>query len=73
MSLRQRALAERDALLERWVDAALASYPERSAEIFRRERDPFANPIGAALRAGTAKVLDGLLGGSGPEAVTGVG
>lgn len=55
-ALRQRL----DTIHERWVDAALAVYPERTVALFRRQRDRFANPVTYALRTGTRAVLEGL-------------
>jgi hypothetical protein len=56
-------------LAERWFEEALAAYPPRTVDVWRRERDRFANPVGHALREGTRAVLDTLLDGGGPAAV----
>lgn len=43
-------LAERqDSLCRRWLDAVLAEYGELTASRWRREKDPFANPVGHVL------------------------
>jgi hypothetical protein len=46
-------LSERqDALCGRWLDAILAGYGELTASRWRREKDPFRNPVGHTLAAG---------------------
>lgn len=63
--LRQRT----PALAKRWLEATLSSYPKDSSSFLRREGDPFANPVGRALREGTRGILDSLLGGMDAEDV----
>ncbi len=58
-----------DAILSRWLDDALAVYPGDSAAIFKREKDPFANPIGRSLREGTRGILRALVNGKNAEVV----
>jgi hypothetical protein len=38
-----------DALCGRWLDAILAGYGELTASRWRREKDPFRNPVGHTL------------------------
>ncbi len=52
-----------EALAERWLEASLKSYARDAAAFFGRERDPFANPVGQALRAGTRGIVACLLRG----------
>ncbi|MEW6249107.1 MAG: RsbRD N-terminal domain-containing protein [Planctomycetota bacterium] len=63
MSLGDLLLAHQDAILRRWCDDVLATYPESSAAAFRRETDPFANPVGHALRVGTRAIFEALCAG----------
>jgi hypothetical protein len=53
----------------RWLERAMASYSPEAGEAWGRERDRFANPVGHALREGTRRVLEALLGDAEPEAV----
>ena len=53
----------KDTILSRWVDAVLSAYPPDSAELFRRQKDPFANPLGDGVRTGTRGVFEVLLYG----------
>lgn len=55
--MRQR----RNAILERWLEGALASYASDASKFFSREKDPFANPVGAGFRESAAAILDNLL------------
>jgi hypothetical protein len=54
--------ANQDAIFEKWLADALASYSGDAAKAFARNKDPFANPVGAHLRAATRAILDALLG-----------
>ncbi len=51
-------LAERkSAVCERWLDAVLAEYGPLTAARWRREEDPFVNPVGRALAMGLPELL----------------
>ena len=63
MTLRERLIERHAAVCDRWLDAVLAEYGELTASRWRRERDPFANPVGAALRAGLPALLDAVIAG----------
>jgi hypothetical protein len=54
-------------IVERWVDAALSSYPSESAALFRQQQDPFANPLGHSVREGIRGVFDSIRDGTDPE------
>jgi hypothetical protein len=54
MSQRQSALCGR------WLDALFADYGEETAAKWRRERDPFANPVGHTFRAGAPRLIEAL-------------
>ena len=60
---------KKDAIVRRWFDEALASYSGDSAAAFKRQKDPFANPIGHGLRVATQTIFDELL--DGPETKAG--
>lgn len=46
------------ALMETWFDALLKNYSPEAARIFKREKDPFANPVGYNIHLGMEEVLD---------------
>jgi hypothetical protein len=63
--LRERA----DTIVDRWAEVVLSSYPADAAILFQKQRDPFANPIGASVRNGTRGVFEAILTGMDPEAL----
>lgn len=58
MTLRDLLAERQAAVCERWLDAILAGYGEVTATRWRREKDPFANPVGHALTAGLPPLLE---------------
>lgn len=69
MTLAELLHENRDAVTRRWLEDCLASYPGDSAALFRREKDPFANPVGHSLRVGTRGILEALLNGADHEKI----
>jgi len=51
----------KDAVVQRWFEDVLATYPEDGSRAFEREKDPFANPVGHSLREGTRGIFEALL------------
>ncbi len=39
-------LQENGEILDRWIDRVLATYPSGGAAIFKKQKNPFANPVG---------------------------
>jgi len=60
---------KRDMIVQRWFEDGLTTYPEDSASAFKRQKDPFANPIGHSLRLGTQGIFDALLSGAGTDEI----
>jgi hypothetical protein len=58
---------EADTIVERWGHAVLSSYPSDAAILFRKQQDPFANPIGASVRKGTRGTFQAILNGMDTE------
>jgi hypothetical protein len=69
MSLNNLLSAKQVSIAERWLDKTVQTYPADAASFFKRERDEFANPVGAALRAGTRQLVEDLVEGAGPDAL----
>jgi hypothetical protein len=69
MSLNDLLSAKQASIAQRWLDKTIQTYPPDTASFFKRERDEFANPVGAALRTGTRKLVSDLLEGAGPDAL----
>jgi len=49
--------ARREAILERWFQAVLATYPPDAAGFIAGQRDRFHNPVGATIREGLAAIF----------------
>lgn len=60
MTLGERLRQNRDAIIQRWLEGILATYPPDSSALFRDQKDSFANPVGRSLRVGTHGVFDAL-------------
>lgn len=56
-----------DTIVDRWAKAVLSSYASDAAEIFLKQQDPFANPVGNSVRNGTRGVFQAILNGMNPE------
>ena len=50
------------AIVERWVDRTLKSYPSEMHSFLGGEQDPFRNPVGNTLRENLAVLVHELLG-----------
>lgn len=55
--------ASRSAVLQRWFQLIVDSYPAGVARFLATEPDRFANPVGRTIRERCADLLDGLLAG----------
>jgi hypothetical protein len=53
---------KRSAILVKWLDQTLASYPSQTSQFLRSEKDRFRNPVGNTLREGLATLLDEITG-----------
>ena len=60
--------AKSPAILEKWLDTLLSSYPPETVLFFKKEKDPFANPITHQLTRGLTDILTVLLEEQGAEA-----
>jgi hypothetical protein len=58
---RQYLHQHRDRIVNKWLDAAIATYPEDTAEFLKRQKDRFANPVGATLTRELNTLFDELL------------
>lgn len=50
------------AILDRWIERTLKSYPEGMHAFLGGEQDPFRNPVGHTLRENLATLLHELMG-----------
>ena len=65
MTLQDLLSQRQPAVCERWLDAILRDYGPVTAARWRKERDPFANPVGHALSTGLPEILDAVARGQG--------
>ncbi|MBN2326979.1 MAG: RsbRD N-terminal domain-containing protein [Candidatus Omnitrophica bacterium] len=61
MNLNAYLRQKESAILEQWLQEMLAQYPADASGFFRKERDPFANPVGDGMRKGVRALLHLLL------------
>ena len=60
MTLKDLLQKNKTAIAERWLDRTLETYASRTAVFFKQTKDPFANPVGQALRSATKAIVDEL-------------
>jgi len=63
MSLPNLLAANRKAILDRWFQLVVDTYPKDTARFLRSQTDPFANPVGRTIAEGIGEVLDRIAGG----------
>jgi len=51
-----------EAIAKRWLDDVLSTYSDKASVTFKKEKDPFANPVGNSLRLGTQGICEVLFG-----------
>jgi hypothetical protein len=64
-------MENREAVAEMWLWRVLRTLPCQSADFLARERDPFRNPVGNAMRKALAVLLDEILSGMSSARITG--
>jgi hypothetical protein len=61
MSLKNLLLQKRTAIAKKWCDVVLCAYPQQSQKFLRKQKDRFANPVGATIFEGIESIYDELL------------
>ncbi|MCP4634452.1 MAG: hypothetical protein GY855_16105 [candidate division Zixibacteria bacterium] len=61
--LHQFLLENREAVLKRWRDLILETYPADSNRFLKAEKDQFNNPVGFSITQGIGNIYDELLNG----------
>jgi len=69
MAFADRLREKSSAIADRWVADTLNTYSKDASAAFDRQKDPFANPVGHALRVGLGAVTEALVEGKEPEEV----
>ncbi len=52
---------EKDAVLKRWLDLTLDTYPQQTKKFLVRDVNRFANPVGSSIQSGMETIYDSLL------------
>lgn len=60
---------KRSAILERWHNKILCTYSADTAAFLKRQKDPFANPVGQTLSREIEALFDELLEGMRPQEI----
>jgi hypothetical protein len=63
MELASLLKQNRKSILDRWFDLIIRTYPRDSAEFLSRQKDPFRNPVGHAIREGLGPIYDQVVSG----------
>lgn len=58
--------AAKETVLARWLDWTLDTYAPDTAALWKKNKDPFANPVRCHLESGMRGLLDGLTAGEDP-------
>ncbi|MEW6375632.1 MAG: RsbRD N-terminal domain-containing protein [Thermodesulfobacteriota bacterium] len=58
---------KKSAILGRWFNLILETYPADTANLMRKEKDPFTNPVGSTISREIETLFKGLLEGKNPS------
>ena len=61
MTLAQLIRDEKKAVVERWYDMVLATYPAQTAKMWKANKDPFGNPVGQTTLRSLEELTDHLV------------
>jgi hypothetical protein len=64
---RDYLLQRKDRIVKNWLDAAIATYPQDTAQFLKQQKDQFANPVGATLSRELNNIFGELLSESSSE------
>ena len=70
MKLKTLLAKHKSALISRWVDAIVETYPPETAKFLKNKKDQFHNPVGHTIVAETQNLFDQVLEGVDREKVT---
>ncbi|ROQ91053.1 RsbRD N-terminal domain-containing protein [Desulfosoma caldarium] len=63
MSFSQYLQRNQKAILKEWFQSVVETYPEETAKFLKKEKDPFANPVGRSILEGIEGVFRQILEG----------
>jgi hypothetical protein len=61
MVLKDFLVQKRSAILKKWFDLILQDYPQETQGFLKREKNPFANPVGSHILEGMEGLYENLL------------
>ncbi len=70
MKLKNLLNKKRSAILKRWFDLILESYPAETAQFFKNKKNRFSNPVGYTISQGVESLFDEILQGIDTEKVS---
>jgi len=62
MSIEQFLSVQKDAILRKWFDLVLETYPADTTAFLKKQQNRFANPVGQTILQGLDEILMGLAG-----------
>jgi len=63
MSLNNLLEQNKGTIVKKWVASTIDTYPADTSKFMKRQKDPFANPVGNTLSVNLGPLFDGLLNG----------
>lgn len=69
ITLESLLLQKKSAIVRKWIDAILETYPADTAKFLKAQKNQFANPVGSMISEGIEGLFEELLNGVNPEKV----
>ncbi len=60
----------KDSIVKKWLASVVDTYPADTSKFMKRQKDPFANPVGNTLSVNLGPLFDGLLNKMDYESIT---
>lgn len=70
MRLDQQLANKQSAILQKWFNAVVDTYPSDTSRFLKSQKDPFANPVGNTTHSGLKTLLENLFGEMDPSAIS---
>lgn len=70
MKIENLLAQSKSAILKRWFTSVVETYQPDTASFLKRQKDPFANPVGRTILRGLEDIFDALLQGADREALS---
>ena len=66
MALKELLAKKKSAIVKRWMESIVETYPAETAQFLKSKKDRFANPVGATINIETERLFDLILTGFEP-------